>query len=179
MGICKRCQNSPPRITGIRSWAVFGNIIRDAIHQLKYKRNVALGDTFSPYLSEVILQAEWKIDVITPVPLGVARIKERGYNQASLLARPVAGRLGIPYDPKIIMRTRETKSQTKLNYQERKSNVAGAFQSNYQLISKKNVLIIDDVTTSGSTLVSCAESLFDAGANNVFGLTLARVDFHQ
>jgi len=178
-GICEKCLHDAPRLTALRSWAAFGVMIRKGIHQLKYNRNVALGDTFSQYLVQVLQGTNWKIDLITPVPLGVARFKERGYNQSSLLARPIAQRLQITYEPKIILRNRETKSQTELNFQERKINVAGAFQSDPEFVNGKSVLVVDDVATSGSTLEACADSLFRAGANKVYGLTLARVVFQE
>ena len=173
-GICDKCLHDAPKITSLRSWAEFGGMIRKGIHQLKYKRNVALGNTFSQFLIQVLQTTNWEIDMITPVPLGVVRIKERGYNQSSLLARPIAQRLHITYKPNIIWRNRETKSQTKLNYQDRKANVAGAFLSRSELVLGKNILVVDDVATSGSTLEACADSLFKAGADKVYGITLGR-----
>jgi len=178
-GICRRCILDPPGITALRSWVIFGEIIRKAIHQLKYYRNITLGDTFSQFLVYVLVMTDWEVDIITPVPLGVVRLRERGYNQSALLARPIAMRLGIPYNPKIVSRTRETKSQTELTYPERRINVLGAFHSDPQVVEGKKILIVDDVTTSGSTLTSCADALFRAGANNVYGLTLARVSYEE
>jgi ComF family protein len=158
---------------------VFGGIIRDAIHDLKYKRNVALGDTFSEYLTGVLRQTDWECDIIAPVPLGIARFRERGYNQSALLARPTAYKYGIKYMPDIIKRTRETKTQIDLSFDERQVNVAGAFQSEPDTVNGKGVIIVDDVMTSGSTLLSCADALFQAGASRVYGLTLARVSYED
>jgi len=173
-GICNKCLHDAPNLTSLRSWVAFGEMIRKGIHQLKYRRNVALGDTFSQFLIQVLRTTNWEIDMITPVPLGVVRKKERGYNQSSLLARPIAQSLRIIYKPNIIWRNRETKSQTKLNYQDRKANVAGAFQSRPKFVVGKNILVVDDVATSGSTLEACAVALFKAGADKVYGITLAR-----
>lgn len=172
--ICTRCRFTPPKITAIRSWAVYEDTVRKGLHQLKYSRNIALGDTFSVYLCNLLLDTGWHIDVIAPIPLGNVRQKERGYNQAALLAKPVARQLKIPYQPKIVRRTRETISQVTLTLADRKTNVAGAFKAKQELVNGKNVLIIDDITTSGSTLEACAEALFSAGAKNVYGMTVAR-----
>ncbi len=172
--ICPLCREIPPKITAIRSWAVYDEITRKALLQLKYRRNLALGETLSYFLCNLLLETGWKIDVITPIPLGDARIRERGYNQAALLARPVALKFDISYKPKIVSRNRETLSQVNLNFEERKKNVAGAFKANKKLAFGKNILIIDDVTTSGSTLKACAEALIEAGAKKVYGMTIAR-----
>jgi ComF family protein len=161
-------------MAAIRSWAVYDGSIREAIHQLKYHRNVGLGNVFSYPLIKVLRNQTWDIHIIAPVPLGVARLKERGYNQASLLARPLAYQQESDYIPGILFRTRETKSQVELGYDERIANVAGAFEAKRHLVLNKNILVVDDVTTSGSTLDSCADALLDAGAKKVYGLTLAR-----
>jgi ComF family protein len=117
---------------------------------------------------------KWDVDVITPVPLGLARLVQRGYNQSALLARPLALALGVRYYPQSLRRSRETRSQVGLSAAQRKENVIGAFEARSDLVSGRNILVVDDVTTSGATLEACAVALFDAGALKVFGLTLAR-----
>ena len=109
-----------------------------------------------------------------PVPLGNKREKQRGYNQAALIAKPLASSLQLPYNPQILSRTRETISQVELSLKERQQNVNDAFQANRQQIQEKNILVIDDVTTSGSTLNACAKALIANGAKAVYGLTVAR-----
>ena len=172
--VCIHCQNNPPAITEVRSWSNYDEIVQKALQQLKYHRNLALGETFSDYLCELVINAGWVIDVITPIPLGRARQKMRGYNQAALLAKPVSYKLDILYEPKIVYRSRETLSQVNLSLNERRSNVAGAFQANGNLASGKRVLLVDDITTSGSTLNACAQALIIAGAMRVYGVTVAR-----
>jgi competence protein ComFC len=173
-GICIRCRTNPRRISAVRSWAVFGGPIRNAIHQLKYHRNVGLGEVFSSYLKEVLLISGWKIDIIIPVPLGNVRQKERGFNQAAMLAKPIALLMNLPYYPNALHRTRETQSQVDLTYEQRLLNVTGAFEAVPKFVKEQRVLIVDDVTTSGATLDSCADALLRAGALSVYGLTLAR-----
>jgi ComF family protein len=115
--------------------------------------------------------------MVIPVPLGTVREANRGYNQASLLARPIAWKTGLQYKPSAITRIRETYSQVDLNYSERRKNVKRAFEAKEEIVSGKTVMVVDDITTSGSTLDACAEALFDASAHQVFGLTLARASF--
>jgi ComF family protein len=172
--LCHACTFSPPRFTALRSWAIFGGPVRKALHELKYKRNVALGEIFGRQLIHCLSRFSWKVDVVVPVPLGIARLAERGYNQASLLARPVALGMGIPFCPHGLSRVRETRSQVDLNAAERKGNVAGAFQARAGLVKGRMILLVDDVATTGATLDACASALLEVGAISVYALTLAR-----
>lgn len=172
--ICERCKVSPPHYFALRSWAVFRGAIRKAVHRLKYKRDVALGGVLCRPMIQLLEVQGWKIDLVMPVPLGLARFAERGYNQAALLARPLALYFQLPYQPNILRRIRETRSQVGLSLALRKENVEGAFKAFDNSIRGKNVLVVDDVTTSGSTLNACAGALLEAGACQVYGLTLTR-----
>jgi len=126
---------------------------------------------------ESLGRLNWEIDVVIPVPLGVARQAERGYNQAALLARPIAWNFNWEYNPRALSRTRETRTQVGLNFEQRRENVAEAFQASHVSISGKHVLVVDDVTTSGATMDACASALEKAGAQQVYGFTLARAGF--
>ena len=172
--LCIPCRRSDPPFTAVRSWADFHGPLRQAIHRLKYRRDISLGESLSRPLTGYLKSLAWEIDVIIPVPLGVARQKERGYNQAALIARPVALGTGRSYRPKALSRVRETKSQVGLSIEERRKNVGGAFKAERQRVVDKNVLLIDDVLTTGSTMEACAAALIEAGAAKVYGLTLAR-----
>jgi ComF family protein len=116
----------------------------------------------------------WKPDAVVPVPLSKARLRQRGYNQVHFLARPVALQMGIPFHPKAIAKIRETTSQVGLSRTERRKNIIGAFLANSKVVGGRSILLIDDVTTSGATIDACTRALLQAGAKNVFGLTLAR-----
>jgi competence protein ComFC len=126
---------------------------------------------------ELFENVKWDIDLIAPVPLGLARLAERGYNQSSLLARPLSLALNVPYRPQVLTRARETRSQVGLTAAERRLNVSGAFTAHPNWPPGCRILLVDDVATSGSTLEACAEALFAAGARQVYGLTLARAIF--
>ncbi len=178
-GLCADCQRARPRYRFLRSWSVFEAPVRDALHKLKYRRDMALGDALAVPLSEFVVSLNWQIDIIVSVPLGKKRFKERGYNQVGLIARPLALATGITFAPDALTRVRETPSQVGLARAERRANVSGAFQAEKTRVNDRIVLLMDDVATTGSTLSSCAEALYAAGARDVFALTVSRALAHH
>lgn len=172
--ICPDCKHRSFRLTALRSWARFSGPLQNAIHRLKYKGDLALGDVLARPLMDLIRETSWAVDVVVPVPIGVARQAQRGYNQAALLAQPIALGLDFAYRPKAIEKIRDTRSQVGLTLSERLDNVKGAFRAKPELVKSKRVLLVDDVTTSGATVDACGKALFDAEAKQVFGITLAR-----
>jgi ComF family protein len=169
-----RCQLDPPHYAALRSWAVFDGPVREAIHRLKYNRDIALTAIFAEYMSILLSSLAWPIDVIVPIPLNKQREMERGYNQSKLLALGMALNTGIPMRTNLIWRVRNTRSQVGLTYEQRKANVAEAFVSDLTRGANKQILLVDDVATSGATMDACAYALMQAGAANVYCLTLAR-----
>ena len=172
--LCKTCLAHPMAYTALGSWAVYADPLRSALHRLKYKRDISLGIIFAEKLAGCLENLGWKVDLVLPVPLGVARLRERGYNQSSLLAFPLALSVGLTYAPGALSRVRETHTQVDLNASQRKENVSGAFRARPNMVTGKKVLVIDDITTTGSTIEACALALFQAGADRVYGLTVAR-----
>jgi len=172
--LCINCRKSPPNFVALRSWAGFQGPVRSALHHLKYRRDIALGERLAEPLSDLYVAQGWPVDLVTPVPLGIARLTERGYNQAALIARPLALACGLRYESHAIERTRETRSQVGLSLTERKINVSDAFKAKSALVSGNNVLLVDDVATSSATLDACSGALKKAGAAQVYCLTLAR-----
>lgn len=171
---CERCKNQPPAYIALRSWAIYSGPIRRAIHQLKYRRDIALGDALALGLIDMLELLDWRIDMVIPVPLGKKRHHERGYNQAAMLALPLAHAKGLPYRPKAIKRVKETASQVHLSREQRVINIENAFLADATVVGGHTILAIDDVTTTGATMHACAQALLDAGATCVYGLTLAR-----
>jgi competence protein ComFC len=171
---CVSCKKAPHRYDALRSYAEFDGSLRNALHRLKYRRDLALGECLSIHLVRLFDDLNWTVEIITPVPLGIARLAERGYNQSALIARPLALACGIDYVPDALQRSKETQSQVGLNALQRKENVAHAFIANPALVSKRNILVIDDVATSGATLDACSAALLESGANRVYCMTLAR-----
>lgn len=173
-GICPRCQSQPPSFQALRSWGVYSGPLRQAIHRLKYGREIGLGEALAQPLLERLISLNWPIDLITAIPLNKNRLKQRGYNQAGLLARPLALGYKVPYKPQAVQRIKDTPTQVGLSAAQRKENVRGVFNALPQVVQGRTVLLVDDVTTSGSTMREGAQSLLEAGATAVYGLTLAR-----
>jgi ComF family protein len=141
---------------------------------LKYHRDLTLGSILAAPLVEFLVKLNWSVEIVLPVPLGVARLQERGYNQAAILARPIALGAGRVYMSNALFKVKETSTQVGLTYIQRRENVKGAFRATEALVGGRSVLIIDDVATSKATLYACAEALIASGARRVYGLTLAR-----
>jgi ComF family protein len=148
--------------------------MRKAIHRLKYQHDLGLGEILSQYMVRGYLIQKWQVDLVIPVPLSLDRLAERGYNQASLLAKPFSFTLDLDFRPQALTRVRETRSQVGLSAQERRTNVQEAFLAKPKEVESRKILLIDDVTTTGSTLNACAAALMEAGAAQVYCLTLAR-----
>ncbi len=172
--LCPTCQSHPPQFDQLRSFSVYEGVIRQAIHRLKYHNDLPLADTLSCYLISLFNQASWDVDLICAVPLSSQKQRQRGYNQSALLAQILAWAVSIPYEKKAITRIRDTRSQVGLNAEERRENVKDAFRANPKLVNHKVVLVVDDIATTSATLSACAKALKEAGARNVYALTLAR-----
>jgi ComF family protein len=172
--LCPACRASAPIIDSIRSLALFDGEIRHAIHALKYRRVAALAEPLGDALARFWLQSRRSAHMLVPVPLHPQRRRERGYNQAELLARRIGRAAHLPLRPDALRRVRATTSQMTLDAADRKTNVADAFQSDAAIVRDAEVLLIDDVCTTGATLDACAAALKQAGASRVHGLTLAR-----
>jgi ComF family protein len=178
-GLCQRCQADTPPYRAMRSWAAFDSPVRQALHKLKYRRDMGLGDALAVPISNFVKDLDWPFSVIVPVPLGQKRMQERGYNQVALISHPLSLALGRHYRPSALRRARETKSQVGLNAHERRINVEHAFTADPRHVRGQSILVVDDVATTGSTLSSCSHALLEAGATEVYALTVARALPHH
>ncbi len=172
--ICQNCIIIQPTFKSVRSYAYFDGGLRNAIHRLKYQRDMAIGVAFSTMLLSLQHQLQWRFELIIPVPLSETRFKQRGYNQSALIAYPFSLGCGKEYSSKALRRIRDTESQINLSRAERKTNVMSAFSAQQNKIQRKTILLIDDVFTTGATLNSCASALLNAGAEDVYCLTVAK-----
>jgi competence protein ComFC len=173
-GLCLGCQAKAPSYTAMRSWAVYEGSLRNALHRLKYKGDMALGEVLARPLIRMVIELSWLVDLVVPVPISLARRAQRGYNQAALLAWPLALSCGLEYGPKALLKTRDIRSQVGLDLAQRYENVSGAYQAQAQMVKDKVVLVVDDVATSGATMQACSKALLAAGSRQVYGLTLTR-----
>jgi ComF family protein len=163
----------------MRSWAVFDSPIQNGLHTMKYRRNIAFGEAIAMQMMDFVCSLRWPVEMLIPVPLGKKRLKERGYNQVGLVARPLAYQIEWKYEPAALWKTRETRSQVGLNVSQRRENVEHAYEANSEVVKRKSILLMDDVATTGSTISACTEALLSAGAHQVYVLTIARALSHH
>jgi len=175
---CRRCLRAPPAFASATSAALYSGRMRAAIARFKFEGRAALGLPLGDLLARHARgQATLaRADVAVPVPLHQARLRERGYDHAVLLARAVAGALEIPLAVGVLLRISATAPQAGLGARARHANVRGAFRvdpAGTHLIEQR-ILLVDDILTSGATAAACAETLLAAGAAEVRVATLAR-----
>lgn len=168
-----RCGELNDAIAMCRSAARYGGWLRDGIRRLKYEGEPARSASLASLLFNAAVDFP-DVDALVPAPLHRSRQKRRGYNQAELLAAPVAERLDRPL-AHCLARTRPTRQQVGLDADTRRINVAGAFSVlEASAVADRRFLLVDDVITTGSTLNACADALRTAGAAWIGVLTLAR-----
>ncbi|MBI2852167.1 MAG: ComF family protein [Chloroflexi bacterium] len=173
--LCSTCVSWQAAIDGIRSPLRFEGVIREAVHQLKYRNIRALAAPLAALLGDYLVAENIPAEALVPVPIHRKRLRERGYNQASLLAKELAKLTGLPVIDDCLVRQKYASPQARtLNVVERQRNVAGAFECVNRRLDGKQVLLIDDVSTSGATLDAAASAMKNAGAKSVWGLVLAR-----
>lgn len=150
-----------------------------AIHSIKYNENFKLGIFLGKLVGEKLIgfHSDWKGDVLIPVPLHHIKKAERGFNQSYYIAKGISKCTSIPIKQNVLKRNRHTPSQTELNLKDRKENMFAAFSiKNSELIKNKNVLLIDDVITTGSTVSECGKIIIEAGASKVYAVSIAIAD---
>jgi len=171
---CTGCSGEKTEIDCIRAPFLFNGIIRRAIHELKYRNLRALAPRLAVLLNDFLIDNPLTGEVIVPVPIHRKRLRERGYNQSSLLARELAGLCGLPVMDNCLVRRTYLSSQARAaSADDRRKNVTGAFTCADGRLKGKTVILIDDVSTSGATMNACAGALKAAGATSVRGLVLA------
>ena len=151
--------------------------INPTIHAFKYTGNFGLANDLGKLMAIAWdkWEAELAVDVVVPVPLHANRFQERGYNQSEELAKVFADSVGLSLDTNLLFRTKHTKPQAELNARKRIGNVQAAFAV-VNDVKGKQILLIDDVVTTGSTLLACAHTLLDEGAASVAAYCLARAE---
>jgi ComF family protein len=175
--LCEDCLRKRPYYNAMRAPYLFEGGIMEAIHQFKYARKSHLANSLGLLLTSFARRWFDRTEgaLMMPVPLHPRKLRERGFNQSLLLGRYAAPLLGTELDFLALRRIRYTQPQTGLKSDERRKNVRGAFEVvEGRIVKGRSVMLVDDVTTTGSTLNECARTLKRAGAKEVFCLTLAR-----
>lgn len=166
--------NDTTTLNAIYSYALYSPPISSAIKKFKYRRDIGMSNLLANFLLELYNKNKMDIDMVVPVPLNINRIKQRGFNQSYFLALPFSLEIKKPLCKQSLRRIKDTNSQVGLNREERSLNLSGAFEADQTQVNGKNILLIDDVTTTGATLEACAQALKSAGAKDIFAITVAR-----
>jgi ComF family protein len=173
--LCPGCSGWPSSLDGIRSPLIFEDLVRTAIHQFKYKNLRILAGPLAALISDYLNTNPLQGEVLVPVPLHPRRLRERGYNQSELLTRELSNLIHLPCINDCLIRQKFVLPQAQTHsVLERRRNVKQAFTCKNSALYGKQVLLIDDVSTSGATLDACAAALKSAGAISVWGIVLAR-----
>lgn len=176
--LCGNCLEKKPYFSCARAVAGYETIILNAIHQFKYSRDLSIGVLLASLMADFFFpDLEFRdYSLIIPVPLHIKKLRKRGFNQSIILADAVGKKWQIPINFSLLKRRKFTLTQTGLDKKERERNIKGAFEvRDKEKIAGRNIILIDDVYTTGATLNECAKILIKAGAQKVAVLTLARV----
>lgn len=172
---CLGCRVDPPAFDRARGAGLYAGPLRHALHALKFHGRRALARPLAELIREqceAVLAPD--VDALVPVPLARARLRERGFNQAELIADRLGALLDLPVRRRWLARVRETAPQTDLAAAERRTNVGGAFVATSD-VGGLHVVLVDDVLTTGATCRECARALRAAGARQIDVVTVARV----
>lgn len=170
---CLLCKETKRQFKVAASVFKYDGAIRKLIINFKFNNRPYIKNTFAHLMYEKFKRLGWDIDVVTFVPATKKKIKKRGYNQAEILCRAFCEVANLPC-VEALAKTVDTKSQVELTFKQRQENLTKSFEvTDKNLVKGKNVLLIDDVYTTGATANACSELLYKAKCNNVYVFTLA------
>lgn len=173
-GVCAACDKKLrpcpklprlPETDGFFAGLLYNDAARVAMHRFKYGDAQYLAEFFASFL---LLPEGWEAEAFVPVPLHKGRLLRRGYNQSALIAEILGKGLGLPVEENLLSRVKRTCTQTALDVDARRKNVKNAFVA--KPCAGKSFFLVDDVKTTGSTLIECAKALKKAGADKVYAL---------
>ncbi len=176
---CGVCRRLAPHFEKAMAYGSYSGGLRELIHLLKYERVRPAADVLGPMLAETIAKQEWGGPVVViPVPLHASKMRQRGFNQAELIAQAamkIRKEAAFRMEPNVLKRRRPTDSQMGLSRHQRRQNIRGAFSVvKPEKVTSRCVLLVDDVMTTGATANECARVLRKAGASKVLVATVAR-----
>lgn len=153
---------------------LYKGIIREKILEFKFRDKPHLGRAFAEFLSKILKETNLDIDIVIPVPMHYKRFLERGYNQSSILAKEISKNIGIKCRGNILRKVQKSAVQSTLNLKQRKMNILNTYGViNKNKILNKNVLLVDDIYTTGATVNECSRVLKENGASKVYVVTIA------
>jgi ComF family protein len=172
-GVCGACLKHPPQFDA--TWAAlrYDFPVAELLHAYKYRGQANLAHAFAAMSQRCAAQGAHKLDVLVPLPVTLARMRERGFNQAAELAKQLGLTLGVSVALSALRKTRDTRPQIELPWEERRANVRGAFACDSG-VAGLNVALIDDVMTTGASADAASAALKRAGAKSVVAWVLAR-----
>jgi ComF family protein len=172
--LCISCLTTPLPVTWCDAWGEYRGSLERLLHALKFRKHDFLDDALASLLEETVrARGDLAFDAIVAVPMAPAKERRRGYNQAGLLARALARRIGVGCDMTLLGRSGERATQSTLPKRERAANVRGAFSAASR-VKGKSILVVDDICTTGETLRACASALVAGGASRVCAVTVAK-----
>lgn len=171
--VCDNCKNNKRYFDYVSSVTIFSGVAKNLVYKLKYGDCAYTAKTIAEYLASAFNGGKYEaIDIVTCVPISSEKLKIRGYNQTEEILKEFIKYVNIPCSASILKRVKDTITQTALTKTSRQENLQSAFEVvEVDKIKNKNVLVIDDVITTGSTLDAIAKALKEKGANKVYGLT--------
>ena len=172
----------PPAYDRARSALIYNGTARQLIHKFKFHNRPEIADLLTPWLETCGQDLLKDADYLIPVPLHLFRIVSRRYNQSAELARALSKSSGVPMKVEWLRRVKKTSQQVGMTRDMRRKNLKGAFEvkpNKVHALEGKNVILIDDVITTGSTLTACAKTLRKAGVARIDVLSVARVVMHE
>lgn len=171
---CIDCSTDSGKLEWLESWGIYKGSLERVIHAFKFERHDFLGEPLGVLLAEPLRErGDLDFDVIVPVPMHRGKERDRGYNQAELLARSLGSRTGIEVRRGALRKTRPSQTQSQLPRAERAANVRGSFAAGEE-VSGLHILLVDDICTTGETVEACAKALRKAGAVKVCAAVIAR-----
>lgn len=177
LGICSKCKSEIKRVhqqEEIMAYGYYGGVLKKLILNLKYHKSFIAGKVLADLLCQIIIEKKLSIDCICYVPISKDSLKKRGFNQCSVLAKNISSILDIPVID-CLVKVKETKEQKLLGKEERMKNILDAFEiKNKEKLFKKNILLIDDVYTTGATINECKKSIEKCNINKIYLLTIAK-----
>jgi ComF family protein len=174
--LCGTCLKRPPAFSAVHAARIYQGAAKEAIQRLKYRNQLALAKPLGQLLGQAVIQESEGFfpNCIVPVPLHPRRLRQRGYNQAFEIARPLAKQLEAPLDIRLLQRIRHTPPQQELPAASRRSNLRNAFALTASA-AELSILLVDDVMTTGETVRECGRTLLAGGATEVQVAVFGRV----